>query len=121
MVILSAGSSATTFNAAARSTHRRTGQLRWRYGTAVDSPARERTHSHSVRQAVNEDEVYSALAAATEGYGGVVRFARRTGIGRTYVSRMLSGNQRVSVAVAGRLGFELRWVRRNSRNTEAQS
>jgi transcriptional regulator with XRE-family HTH domain len=67
---------------------------------------------------VNEDEVYSALAAATEGYGGVVRFARRTGIGRTYVSRMLSGSQRVSVAVAGRLGFELRWVRRNSRNTE---
>jgi hypothetical protein len=44
MVILSAGSSATTFNAAARSTHRRTGQLRWRYGPAVDSPARERTY-----------------------------------------------------------------------------
>ena len=78
----------------------------------MDSPAREHTHSYSVRQAVNEDEVYSALAAATKGYGGVVRFARKAGLARPYVAGMLSGNRRVSAEVAGHLGFDLKWVKR---------
>jgi hypothetical protein len=68
--------------------------------------------SNSVRQASNEQEVYLALAAATKGYGGVVRFARRIGITREYVHGMLARNRRVSAEVAAWLGYELRWVKR---------
>jgi len=69
-------------------------------------------HSHSVREAINEQEVHAVLAAATRGYGGVVRFARRVGISSKYVHGMLDGNRRVSVEVASKLGFDLRWVKR---------
>ena len=68
--------------------------------------------SYSVRQAVNESEVYRALCAATKGYGGVVKFARRAGVSREYIHGMLDGNRRVSVEAARWLGFELRWVRK---------
>ena len=68
--------------------------------------------SHSVREAVNEQEVHDALSATTRGYGGVVRFARRVGVSREYIHGMLDGGRRVSVEVAGWLGFELRWVRK---------
>jgi len=65
-----------------------------------------------VREAVNENEVFQALAAATRGYGGVVRFARRLGVSRNYINNMLYAGTRVSTAVAQSLGWELRWVRR---------
>ena len=68
--------------------------------------------SYSVRQAVNEQEVQAALSAATKGYGGVVRFARKTGLTREYVHGMLDGSRRVSVEVAKWLGYELRWIRK---------
>lgn len=67
---------------------------------------------HSVREAVNEREIYDALVAATYKHGAVVAFAHYTGIGREYLHRMLDGKQRVSAEVARRLGFELRWVRK---------
>ena len=69
-------------------------------------------HGYSVREAVNEGELYTALAKATAGYGGVVRFARKVGISRNYIQGMTIGNRRVSADVAGRLGYELRWVRK---------
>lgn len=68
-------------------------------------------HSYSVREAVNEAEIHQALANATKGYGGVVRFARRLGVSRQYVNNMLHAGARVSVEVARRLGWELRWVK----------
>ncbi len=68
--------------------------------------------SHSVREAVNEHEVHTALRSATTGYGGVVRFARKIGVSREYLHGMLDGNRRVSAEVAGHLGFELRWVKK---------
>jgi plasmid maintenance system antidote protein VapI len=67
---------------------------------------------YSTRQAVNENEIYSDLATVTQGYGGVVKFARRIGVSREYIHRMLDGTQRVSAKVAAGLGWELRWVRR---------
>jgi hypothetical protein len=72
------------------------------------------SHSYSVREAVNEGEVYTALSAATKGYGGVVRFAKRVGFTREYVQGMLYGGHRMSTRVAGALGWELRWVRKGS-------
>lgn len=69
--------------------------------------------SHSVREAINENVLYAALRAATQGYGGVVRFARKVGISREYVHGMQAGNRRVSAEVAGKLGYELRWMRKN--------
>ena len=69
-------------------------------------------HGYSVREAVNESEVYQALAAATRGYGGVVRFARRLGVSRNYINNMLYAGTRVSTAVGDRLGWELRWVKK---------
>ena len=77
----------------------------------ADRSADLSTHGYSVREAVNEHEVYAALRAVTRGYGGVVRFARRAGLSREYVQRMLYGQMRVNALVAGKLGFELRWVR----------
>ena len=68
-------------------------------------------HGYSVRQAVNEQEVYSALCAATKGYGGVIRFALRVGISRKYIHGMLSGSSRISAEVAGKLGYKLMWMR----------
>jgi hypothetical protein len=68
-------------------------------------------HGYSVREAVNEGEVHTALCAATKGYGGVVRFARRVGFTHEYVQGMLYGGQRMSAKVARALGYELRWVR----------
>ena len=70
-------------------------------------------HGYSVREATNENEVHAALCQATEGYGGVVKFARRLGVSRQYVNNMLYAGARISVQVAAALGFELRWVRRN--------
>lgn len=70
-------------------------------------------HSHSVREAVNEQEVQLALHAATRGHGRLIQFVDRFGLCYKYVQGMLYGNRRVSAEVAGRLGFELRWVRRN--------
>ncbi len=67
---------------------------------------------YSVREATNEHEVYSALAAATKGYGRLTRFASHVGITRQYIEGMLYGTRRISVEVAGYLGFELRWVRK---------
>ena len=67
--------------------------------------------SHSVREAVNESEIHAALAAATKGYGGVIRFARRTRLTYEYVQMMLYGSRRVSVEVARHLGYHLRWVK----------
>ena len=75
--------------------------------------------SYSVREAVNEQEVYSALMAATRGYGGVARFARRAGIARKSVQGMLYGGCRISVKVAGALRFELRWTRKATTVKEA--
>lgn len=74
-----------------------------------------RTHgrAYSTRQAANEHQVYRALIEATRGYGGVVRFARRSGVSREYVHRMLDGKQRVSAEVASALGWELKWVRKS--------
>ena len=69
-------------------------------------------HGYSVREAVNESEVHQALAAATRGYGGVVRFARRLGVSRDYINNMLYAGTRVSTAVGDRLGWELRWVKK---------
>ena len=69
-------------------------------------------HSHSVREAVNESEIHAALAHATKGYGGVIRFARRTKLTYEYVQMMLYGSRRVSVEVAEKLGYQLMWVRR---------
>jgi len=66
---------------------------------------------YSVREAVNEGEVHSALCKATAGYGGVVKFARRVGFTREYVQGMLYGAQRMSARVARALGYELRWVK----------
>jgi hypothetical protein len=71
------------------------------------------SHGYSTRQAVNEQEVYSALVAATKGYGGVVRFAGKVGVRREYVHQMISGSRRVSVEAARWLGWELRWVRKD--------
>jgi hypothetical protein len=68
-------------------------------------------HSYSVREAVNEAEIHQALTAATKGYGGVIKFARRLGVSRQYVNNMLHAGARISTAVASRLGWELRWVR----------
>ena len=68
-------------------------------------------HGYSVREAVNEGEVHSALCRATAGYGGVVEFARRVGFTREYVQGMLYGPQRMSTKVAKALGYELRWVK----------
>ena len=68
--------------------------------------------AYSTRQAVNEQEVYSALCAATKGYGGVVRFAKNIGVSRGHVHGMLGVSRRVSAEVADRLGFELRWARK---------
>jgi hypothetical protein len=68
--------------------------------------------SYSVREAVNEHEVQAALIRATKGYGGVVRFASRVGFSRRYVQSMLYGAERMSIKVAGALGYELRWVKR---------
>ena len=73
---------------------------------------------YSTRQAVNEQEVYQALRAATKGYGGVVRFARRVGLTTRYVHGMLDGNRRVSVEVAAKLGFELRWIKKDKREQD---
>jgi hypothetical protein len=70
-------------------------------------------HGYSVREATNENEVHAALCRATEGYGGVVRFARRLGVSRQYIHNMLYGGARISVEVARKLGFELRWVRKD--------
>lgn len=72
-------------------------------------------HGYSIREAVNEQEVYSALAHATKGYGGVVRFADRIGVHRNYIHGMLNGNRRVSAAVAQALGYEIRWVRKEGK------
>jgi len=69
-------------------------------------------HGNSVRQALNEDEVHSALCAATHGYGNTVRFARRIGVSREYIRGMIYGGRRISVEVAGLLGYELRWVKK---------
>jgi hypothetical protein len=69
-------------------------------------------HGYSIRQAENESELYSALAKATAGYGGVVRFARKVGVDRNYIHGMLAGSRRVSADVAGRLGYELVWRKR---------
>jgi hypothetical protein len=68
-------------------------------------------HGYSVREAVNEQEVYLALARATAGYGNSGRFARRVGLTRQYVQGMLYQGNRISTKVARALGFELRWVR----------
>jgi len=68
-------------------------------------------HGYSVREAVNESEVHQALCLATKGYGGLVRFVRRFGLCYKYVQGMLYGDRRMSVEVAGKLGYELRWVR----------
>jgi hypothetical protein len=68
-------------------------------------------HGYSVREAVNEGEVHSALCKVTAGYGGVVKFARRVGFTREYVQGMLYGSQRMSARVARTLGYELRWVK----------
>jgi hypothetical protein len=67
--------------------------------------------SHSVREAVNEAEIYQALTEATRGYGGVTRFARRLGVSRQYINNMLYAGARISTAVGAKLGWELRWVR----------
>lgn len=69
--------------------------------------------SYSVREAINEHEIQAALIRATKGYGGVVKFASRVGFSRSYVQRMLYGGERMSVKVAGALGYELRWVKRD--------
>jgi len=74
--------------------------------------AMPRSCSHSTRQAQNEDELYSALVRATKGYGGLVRFARQTGIEYKYLQMMLSRSSRVSAEVAAWLGWELRWVKK---------
>jgi hypothetical protein len=71
-----------------------------------------RSRAHSTRQAQNEDELYSALVQATKGYGGLIRFARQTGIEYKYLQMMLSGGRRVSAEVAAWLGWELRWVKK---------
>ena len=71
--------------------------------------------SNSVREAQNESEVHKALCAATAGYGGVVGFARRMGVSRVYINNMLYAGTRISVEVARRLGYELRWVRKESK------
>ena len=68
--------------------------------------------AHSTRQAQNEDELYSELARTTRGYGGLVRFARQTGIEYKYLQMMLSRSSRVSAEVAAWLGWELRWVKK---------
>jgi len=68
-------------------------------------------HGYSVREATNEQEVYSALVVATTGYGNLVKFARRAGLSPEHVHGMMFGQQRVSVRVGRALGFELRWVR----------
>ena len=72
-------------------------------------------HGYSVREAVNESEVYQALVAATKGYGALVKFAQRTGIRYQYLQMMLTGSRRVSAEVAGKLGWELRWIRRKAK------
>jgi len=66
---------------------------------------------HSVREAVNESEIFSALVHATKGYGGLVRFSRETGVGYEYLQMMLSGSRRISALVAGKLGYQLKWVK----------
>jgi len=66
---------------------------------------------YSVRQAVNESAIYSALVHATKGYGGLVKFSRQTGVCYEYLQMMLCGSRRISVEVAGKLGWELRWVK----------
>jgi len=73
---------------------------------------------HATRQAQNEDELYSALVQATKGYGGLVRFARRTGLDYKYLQMMLSGGRRVSAEVGAWLGWELRWVRKDKGEQE---
>ena len=79
------------------------------------SPSRAPSPSrpHSVREAVNEHEIHSALIAATAGYGNVIRFAKRLGLSRQYVNNMLYAGTRVSTQVAAALGYELRWVKKN--------
>ena len=68
-------------------------------------------HGYSVREATNENEVYSDLVAATRGHRGAARFARRVGLTPEYIHGMLDGNRRVSAQVAKSLGWELRWVK----------
>ena len=72
-------------------------------------------HSYSVREAVNEGELYTALVHATKGYGGVVRFARKAGVSRNYIQGMTIGNRRISAEVAARLGYELRWTKKETK------
>jgi hypothetical protein len=69
-------------------------------------------HGYSVREATNEQELYSALVAATKGYGNLNRFANKVGITRQYIEGMISGNRRVSAEVARHLGYHLRWVKK---------
>jgi len=64
---------------------------------------------------VNDSEVLVELDRRASGYGNGVKLARELGMKPTHLHSMKSGYVRVSQKVAGALGFELRWVRKQPR------
>ena len=60
---------------------------------------------------VNDNEVIEALDKRMAGYGNGERTARELGVDSAYLRSIRSGNQAISLKVANKLGYQLRWVR----------
>ena len=69
---------------------------------------------------VNDSEVLAKLDRRASGYGNGVKLARELGMKPTHLHSMKSGYVRVSQKVAGAMGFELMWVRKQGTEQRQQ-
>ena len=60
---------------------------------------------------VNDSEVLLELDRHMAGRGNGERTARELGVDSAHLRSMRSGNQAISLKVANKLGYQLRWVR----------
>lgn len=62
----------------------------------------------------NDDEVLLELDRRTKGYGNGERTARELGVESSHLREIKSGRRSLTGRVAEGLGFDLRWVRKDS-------
>ena len=63
---------------------------------------------------VNDEEVLADLDRRAQGYGAGARLARDLGVAPSHLREMKSGRRPPSRKIAAGLGWELRWVRKQS-------
>jgi hypothetical protein len=64
---------------------------------------------------INDDLVLSELDRRTFGYGNGERTAKRLGVDSSHLREIKSGRRPPSRRVAEGLGFELKWVKKETR------